>query len=185
MTGKSNKTVNRIDQAHKKEDLISDAPHKLHPRATTAAQNVAIRDAAKASPFSTAREIAAAAGVSVSASTIKPRLAKCELKSYVVAQRSRLFLSNRTARLNFAKKHPSWNTGDCKQSFFSDESVLTTRWDQKQPVWRPVDARYDPLYVQGVASSRRMAVNVWGTMFRYGFGVLQHIDGHLASDKVS
>ncbi|KAH6942154.1 hypothetical protein HPB50_001501 [Hyalomma asiaticum] len=50
MTGRSNKTVNRIIEAYRKEGRISDAPHKGHPRATTAAQDADILDAAKASP---------------------------------------------------------------------------------------------------------------------------------------
>ncbi|KAH8033104.1 hypothetical protein HPB51_007005 [Rhipicephalus microplus] len=61
MMGRSNKSVNRIIQAYKKERHVSDAPHKRHPRATTAAEDADIRDAAKASPFSTAREIGVAA----------------------------------------------------------------------------------------------------------------------------
>lgn len=183
MTGRSNKTVNRIIQAYKKEGRISDAPHKRHPRATTAAQDADILDAAKASPFSTAREIGAAAGVSASASTIKRRLAEGKLKSHVAAQKPRLSLSNRTARLNFAKEHVSWTTDDWKTVLFSDESTFTTRWDQKRRVWRPVNARYDPLYVQEVASSGRTAVNVWGAMSRDGLGVLHRIEGHLTSVK--
>ncbi|KAH7940995.1 hypothetical protein HPB49_008946 [Dermacentor silvarum] len=78
MTGRSNKTVNRIIQAYRKEGRIRDAPHKRHPRATTAAQDADILYVAKASPFSTAREIGAAAGVSASASTIKRRLAEVQ-----------------------------------------------------------------------------------------------------------
>ncbi|KAH8041013.1 hypothetical protein HPB51_013673 [Rhipicephalus microplus] len=127
MIGKSNKTVNRIIQAYKKEGRICDARHKRHPRATTAAQDADIRDAAKASPFSTTREIAAAAGVSASASTIKRRLAEGKLKSYVAAQKPRLSLSNRTACLNFAKEHASWKTDDWKTVHFSNGSRLVAK----------------------------------------------------------
>ncbi|KAH7937685.1 hypothetical protein HPB49_014677 [Dermacentor silvarum] len=76
MMGRSKKTVNRIIQAYRDEGRISDAPHKRHPRATTAAQDMAILDAAQASPFSTDKEIGAAAGVAASVSTIKRRLAQ-------------------------------------------------------------------------------------------------------------
>lgn len=117
MTGRSSKTVNRIIQAYRK-GRISDAPHKRHPRATTAAQAGDILDAAKASSFSTAREIGAAAGVSASASTIKGRLAEGKLKSHVAAQKPRLSLSNKTARLNFATEHDSWTTDDWKTVLF-------------------------------------------------------------------
>lgn len=50
-------------------------------------------------------------------------------------------------------------------------------------MWRPVNARYDPLYVQEVASSGRTAVNVWGAMSRDGLGVLHRIEGPLTSAK--
>lgn len=118
MSGRSNKTVNRIIQAYRDEGRISDAPHKRHPRATSAAHDVAILDAAKASPFSTAKEIGAAAGVSASVSTIKRRLAEGKLKSHVAAQKLRLSVSNKTARLNFATEHVSWTTDDWKTVFF-------------------------------------------------------------------
>ncbi|KAH6946346.1 hypothetical protein HPB50_012875 [Hyalomma asiaticum] len=183
MTGRSNKTVNRIIQAYRKEGRISDAPHKRHPRATTDAQDADILDAAKASPFSTAREIGAAAGVSASASTIKRRPAEGKLKSLVAAQKPRLYLPNKTACPNFAKEHISWTTDDWKTVLFSDESTFTTRWDQKQRVWRPANARYDPHYVQEVASSGRTAVNVWGAVSRDGLGVLHRIEGPLTSPK--
>ncbi|KAH8022698.1 hypothetical protein HPB51_001919 [Rhipicephalus microplus] len=112
MIGRSNKTVNRIIQTYKKEGCICDAPHKRHPRAKTAAQDADTRDAAKASPFSTAREIGAASGVSASTSTIKRWLPEGKLKSHIAAQKPCISLSNRTARLNFAKKHGSWTTDD-------------------------------------------------------------------------
>ncbi|KAH6926081.1 hypothetical protein HPB50_014107 [Hyalomma asiaticum] len=165
--GRPNKTVNRIIQAYRKEGRISDAPHKRHPRATTAAQDADIIDAAKASLFSTAREIGAAAAVSASASTIKRRLAEGKLKSHVAPQKQRLSLPNKTARLNFATEHVSWTADDWKT----------------QRVWRPVNARYDPLYVQEVAWSGRTAVNVWGAVSRDGLGVLHRIVGPLTSRK--
>ncbi|KAH9376044.1 hypothetical protein HPB48_018170 [Haemaphysalis longicornis] len=83
-------------------------------------------------PFSTAKEIGAAAGVSASVSTIKRRLAERKLKSHVAAQKPRLSVSNKTARLNFATEHASWTMDDWKTVLFSDESTFTTRWDQKQ-----------------------------------------------------
>ncbi|KAH7967757.1 hypothetical protein HPB52_002229 [Rhipicephalus sanguineus] len=171
MTGRSNKTVNRIIQAYRKEGRISDAPHRRHPRETTAAQDADNLDAAKASPFSTAREIGAAAGVSASASTIKRRLAEGKLKSHVAAQKPRLSLSNKTAQLRN------------RTLLFSDESTFTTHWDQKQCVWRPANSRYDPLYVQEVASSGCTAVNVWGAVSRDGLGVLHRVEGPLTSAR--
>lgn len=132
MMGRSNKTVNRIIQAYRDEGRISDAPHK--PRATPAAQDVDILYAAQVSPFSTAKEIGAGAGVPASVSKIK-RLAEGKLKSHVVAQKPRLSEANKTVRLNFTTEHGSWTTDDWKTVLFSDESTFTTRWNQKQRVW--------------------------------------------------
>ncbi|KAH7937911.1 hypothetical protein HPB49_017472 [Dermacentor silvarum] len=94
MTGRSNKTVNRIIQAYSDEGHISDAPHKRQPCATTAAQDMDILDAAQASPFSTAKEIGSAAGVSASMLTIKRQLAEGKLKSHVAAQKPHLSEEN-------------------------------------------------------------------------------------------
>lgn len=150
-------------------------------RATTAAQDADILNATKASPFSTAREIGEATGVSASTSTIKRRLAERKLKIHVAAQKPPCQTRRRvlTSQQNTS---PGPRT-TAKQYFFSDESTFTTRWDQKQRVWRPVDARYDPLYVQEVASSGRTAVNVWGAVSRDGLGVLHRIEGPLTSAK--
>ncbi|KAH7953426.1 hypothetical protein HPB49_008108 [Dermacentor silvarum] len=71
-----------------------------------------------------------------------------------------------TSRLNTPPG--PWTIGKLR---FSDESTFTTRWEQKQRVWRPVNTRYDLLYVQEVESSGRTAVNVWGTMSRDGLGI--------------
>ncbi|KAH7977694.1 hypothetical protein HPB49_003189 [Dermacentor silvarum] len=95
MMRRSNKTLNRIIQAYRDEGRISDTPHKRHPRATTAAQDMDILDAAQANPFSTAKEISAGAGLS-------PRLSE----------------ANETARLNFATEYVSWTTDDWKTPFF-------------------------------------------------------------------
>ncbi|KAH7941547.1 hypothetical protein HPB49_014813 [Dermacentor silvarum] len=110
--GDDHKTVNRIIQAYRDEGRISDAAHKRHPRATTAAQDIAILDAAQASPFSTAKEIGAAASVSTSVSTIKRRLVQGNLKSHVAAQKQRLSETNKPVRLNFATGRTSWTTDD-------------------------------------------------------------------------
>ncbi|KAH7958871.1 hypothetical protein HPB49_006108 [Dermacentor silvarum] len=74
---------------------MSDTPHKRQLRATTAAQDMDILDTAQASPFSTAKEISAAAGVSASMSTIR-RLAEGKLESHVAAQKPRLSEANET-----------------------------------------------------------------------------------------
>ncbi|KAH8033404.1 hypothetical protein MRX96_003190 [Rhipicephalus microplus] len=91
---------------------MSGAPPKRHRRATTAAQDADIHDATKANPFSTAKEIRVANGVSASTSTIKRPLAEVKLKSLVAAQMRHLSLSNRTARFNFTKEHVFWTMDD-------------------------------------------------------------------------
>ncbi|KAH6932502.1 hypothetical protein HPB50_006447 [Hyalomma asiaticum] len=80
-------------------------------------------------------------------------------------------------------QHVSCTMDDWKTVLFSDESTFTTRWDQKRRVWRPVNARYDPLYVQEIASSRRTAASVWGAVSRDGLGVLHRTEGPLTSAK--
>ncbi|KAH7971485.1 hypothetical protein HPB49_024642 [Dermacentor silvarum] len=103
------------------------------PRATTAAQDMDILDASQASPFSTAKEIGADAGVSASVSIMKRPLAEGKLGSHVAAQRPRLSEANETLRLNFATEYVSWTV---YLHVYLDNTL-----DQKQRVWRPVNVR--------------------------------------------
>ncbi|KAL3198753.1 hypothetical protein MRX96_044288 [Rhipicephalus microplus] len=72
----------------------------------------------------------------------------------------------------FASDHSTWNVDDWKQVLFSDELTFTTRWYQKRRVWQPVNTRYEPEYLQVVASSGRSTVNVWAVMSKDGLGPL-------------
>ncbi|KAH9373032.1 hypothetical protein HPB48_016695 [Haemaphysalis longicornis] len=150
LTGRSMNTVNRIIQAYRNEGRICDAPHDRRPRVTSAIEDEVLVAAAYANPFGTAQQHAHLAGVSASLTTLKRRLAEAGLRSRVV-QKPLLSDYNKAARVRFASEHSTWSVYDWKQVVFSDESTFTTRWDQKRRVWRPVNTRYEPEYIQEVA----------------------------------
>ncbi|KAH9365745.1 hypothetical protein HPB48_008061 [Haemaphysalis longicornis] len=185
LTGPSTNTVNRIIQAYRNEGRICDAPHDRRPRVTSAIEDEVLVAAAYANPFGTAQQHAQLAGVSASLSTVKRRLAEAGLRSRVAVQKPLLSDDNKAARLRFASEHSTWSVDDWKQVLLSDESTFTTRWDQKRRVWRPVNTRYEPEYVQEVASSGRTTVNVWAVMSKDVLGTLHRIEGSLTAEKYS
>ncbi|KAH9380496.1 hypothetical protein HPB48_014078 [Haemaphysalis longicornis] len=185
ITGRSTNTVNRIIRAYRNEERISDVLNDRRPRVTSAIKDEVLVAAAYANPFGTAQQHAQLAGVSASLSTVKRRLAEVGLSSRVAVQKPLLSDDNKAARLSFASEHSTWSVDDWKQVVFSDESTFTTRWDQERRVWRPVNTRYEPEYIQEVASRGRTmcTVNVWAVMSRDGLGALQRIESSLTADK--
>ncbi|KAH9364957.1 hypothetical protein HPB48_012965 [Haemaphysalis longicornis] len=125
---------------------------------TSAIEDEVLVAAAYANPFGTAQQHAQLAGVSASLSTVKRR---------------------------FASEHSTWSVDDWKQVLFSDESTFTTIWDQKRRIWRPMNTRYEPEYVQEVAPSGRTTVNVWAVMSKDGLCPLHRIEGSLTAEKYS
>ncbi|KAH9369373.1 hypothetical protein HPB48_017725 [Haemaphysalis longicornis] len=179
LTGRSMNTVTRIIQAYRNEGRICDAPHDRCPHVTSAIEDELLVAAAYANPFGTAQQHAQLAGVSASLTTVNRRLAEAGLKSRVTVQKPLLSDDNKAARLRFASEHCTWSVDDWKQVV-----LFAPRWDQKHCVWRPVNTRYKPEYIQ-VASSGRTTVNVWAVMSRDGLGALHGIGGSLPAEKYS
>lgn len=141
VTNRPLKTVNRIIQAYRKDRRIKDAPRKARPKVTTEDEDMAIVLAANDFPASTAQEIKQIAGVSaVSDKTVKRRLHSAGLKSRIAVQKPIVSAANKDRRLVFAREHEHWNE-EWKNVVFTDESTFSTRWDQRQRVWRPHNCR--------------------------------------------
>ncbi|KAH6944303.1 hypothetical protein HPB50_002651 [Hyalomma asiaticum] len=127
MTGKSNKTVNRIIQAYRKKA----ASATLHINGTLV-QRLLLRTPTSSTPRRQAPSV-------LPERSVRPLecLQARNNKTTASGRKPRLSLPNKTARLNFAKELVSWTTDASKTVLFSDESTFTTRWHQKQRVWRP------------------------------------------------
>ncbi|KAH6948092.1 hypothetical protein HPB50_022817 [Hyalomma asiaticum] len=131
------KTVNRIVQAFKKERRVKDAPHRRRPRATTADEDRALIAAVVVRPQTTVREALRELGIKACETTAKRRLAEAALRKRVACRKPLIRKTNQTKRLQFARDHENWTTSDWENVVFTDESSFTTRWDQRQRVWRP------------------------------------------------
>ncbi|KAH9367252.1 hypothetical protein HPB48_002318 [Haemaphysalis longicornis] len=185
LTGRSTNTVNGIIQAYRNEGRICDDPHDRRPRVTSAIEDEVLVAAAYTNPFGTELRHAQLAGLSQSLGTVKRMLAEARLRRRVAVQKPVLSDDNKAVRLRFVAEHSTWSVDDYKQVVFCDESTFTTRWDQRRRVWRPVNTRYEPEYIQEVASSGRTTVNVWAVMSRDGLAALHRIEGPLTAEKFS
>ncbi|KAH6947941.1 hypothetical protein HPB50_022117 [Hyalomma asiaticum] len=135
------KTVNRIVQAFKKERPVKDAPHRRRPRATTADEDRALITAVVVRQQTTVREALRELGIKACETTAKRRLAEAALRKRVACRKPLIRKTNQTKRLQFARDHENWTTSDWENVVFTDESSFTTRWDQRQRVWRPENSR--------------------------------------------
>ncbi|KAM7307395.1 putative transposable element tc1 transposase [Ixodes scapularis] len=183
LTGRSIATVNRIIQAYRDKRRLEDASHRRRPRVTTEKKDLQLVAAVAAIPFQSAREVLDTLGIDASARTERRRFAEAGLSSRRAAQKPLLSESNIRDRLQFAGSTKSGRGTTRGKVMFSDESTFTTQWNQRLRVWRPVNCRYDPQFVQEVAASGRTAVNVWDTVSREGLGPLLRIEGSLTSDS--
>lgn len=61
----------------------------------------------------------------------------------VAAQKPHLTTKQREERLNLARAFEHWTAEEWREVIFTDQSTFSTRSDQKQRVWRPLNSRYD------------------------------------------
>ncbi|KAH7932389.1 hypothetical protein HPB52_024659 [Rhipicephalus sanguineus] len=109
--------------------------------------------------------------------TIRSRMREAGLMNSVAAQKPHLTTKQRGERLNFARAFEHWTAEEWREVIFTDESTFSTRWDQQQRVWRPLNSRYLPGHIHSVLSSGRCSVSVWGAISRDGLGPLLRFEG--------
>lgn len=136
-------TINRICQAFRDDGRLWNLPRGHRQRATDSAKDLLIVQAAKEIPFITARQIKDSLNLSASMSTIRRRLHEKGLRSRVPPQKPALSEANKLARLAYAQEHATWTVEDWRCVIFTDESTFSTRWDQRQRIWRTDNARSD------------------------------------------
>ncbi|KAG0437484.1 hypothetical protein HPB47_017422 [Ixodes persulcatus] len=139
--GRPVKTVQRFIAAFRDDDgRLDDAPHRRHPRETTATEYRHILEAALGDPFRAARDIRDALELEISDTT-----------SPLLTER------HKQLRLGFAHSLQNWTVDYWTHVIFSDEAMFCTQLDQQRRVWRPDNFLYDPHFIQEVAASGRRA----------------------------
>ncbi|KAG0435572.1 hypothetical protein HPB47_018409 [Ixodes persulcatus] len=141
LAGRPLSSINRIVQAFGDDQRLENLSRGSRSKATTDDEDRMIVAAAVDDPTSTAKEIQAELNLQVSVKTIRNRLHEAGLRSRVPARKPLLSAVNRQKRLQFAYEHASWSLADCENVLFSDESTFTTRWDQRQRIWRADNTR--------------------------------------------
>lgn len=129
--------VNRILQAYRYAGRIENLPRGHRPRATTLEEDSQIVAASRRDPTLTAKEIRDKLNWTASPYVVRRRLHEGGLHSRVPVRKPLLSAINKSKRLAFAEEHVSWTVDDWRMVLFSDESTFTTRWDQRQRIWRP------------------------------------------------
>lgn len=133
--------VTRIVRAFREEARIRDAARSGRPRRTTEEEDRWIVAAACCDPFITAQEIREELGLQVSLTVIRERLRSVGLRSRIACQRPLLTQNHKRLRLEFATRHLSWTVDDWMNVVFTDESTISSKWDQQRRVWRLVCTR--------------------------------------------
>lgn len=139
--------INKVCQAFRDDGRLWNLPHGHSQRSTDSAKDLVIVQAAKKAPFITARQIKDSLNLSASMSTIRRWLHDKGLRSRVPAQKPALSEANKLARLAYAQKNAAWTVEDWRCVIFIDESTFSTRWDQRQRIWRTDNARSDILSI--------------------------------------
>ncbi|KAL3195815.1 hypothetical protein MRX96_015702 [Rhipicephalus microplus] len=108
----------------------------MKPRKTTEEEDPLIIAAVVKDPFSTTNKIKEELCLTLSLSAIRRRLRAGGLKSHVAARKPLLISEHRRKRSDFVRQHENWRAEDWQQVIFSDESTITSCWNQRLRVWR-------------------------------------------------
>ncbi|XP_075526326.1 uncharacterized protein LOC142558047 [Dermacentor variabilis] len=143
LTNRPLSTVNRIVRAYRKERRIKGHPRTGRPKVTNEDDDMNIVAASLDKPTASATEIKNTVGLlGVPNATVKRRLRAAGLRSRIAAQKPLVSVKNKGTRLAFARDHQQWTEEHWGKVVFTDESAFTTRWDQRQRVWRLENCRY-------------------------------------------
>ncbi|KAL1447109.1 hypothetical protein WDU94_001930, partial [Cyamophila willieti] len=116
--------------------------------------------------------------INVDDSTVRRRLQEVGLHGRRPSKKPLISTKNKKARLEFAKKHVTWEDADWSKVLFSDESKFNLlSSDGIKFVRRPVNERDNVKYQVPTVKHGGGSVMVWGCFSRSGVGPLVKIDG--------
>lgn len=148
-----------------------------------AAQEDDILNRIRENPFLTARNFARE--FRVDERTISSIFSRNGIACYTAARETKLTEDHRTIRIAYCRQMLElWDENRLRSIIFSDEKNFSTDVSWRRKVYRPVSARYEPIYVQTTQKSGRITNNYWGAIGYEGpMTNIIRIDGKFTSNK--
>jgi transposase len=160
-----------------------DSPRTGRKRKTTAEQDAAMVDEAKATKFTTPRRIKRKLGIDVSSRTIDRRLIEVGLFGRVARHKKKFSDEEKSKRLSFAQGYKKWSEDQWMHVLFADEKIFWGEgfWGQVF-VRRPKGEALNPDYCVD-QDPHPVKVNAWGCFCGRGLGYCyifnENMDGKL------
>jgi len=146
---------------------------------STDEEDALIVQIARDNPFASANKIKQELNIDLSRRRISDRILDAGLKSYKPARKTKLTQWHKDERSQWAEQKLFWREREWKKVAFSDESKFCMGHSGIQYVRRPMNCRYEEVYVCSVPNRSVANVMVWGAFSIIGYTDLIRIDGRL------
>jgi DNA-binding MarR family transcriptional regulator len=161
------------------------APGAGRHRISTVAEDEALLENVRNSPFTTAVCARNVTGFPGSIRTTRRRIKIGGLNNHVAANKTALTPRHMEARISFALEHLPKDEAYWSRLVFSDEKVFQSSHNGRIRVYRPRNSRFDQQYVQNTHRSGRFSINLWAWISVGSPGVMVHVEERLNSDVYS
>lgn len=175
-------TVQYIIKRYKETKCILNKKGRGRKRKTSAAVDRIIQRKIKAdrrkSASSVKEELEKELGITIHANTVRNRLHEVGLYGRVARKKPMVNKTNRTKRIQYAKKMLEHPFRYWQNVLWSDESKFNLFGsDGKVMVWRSTNEEFDPLCTVPTVKHQGGSVMLWGCFSRAGVGNLHFIEG--------
>jgi len=180
-------TISRILSRHRSRNIVDNLPRKGRPRLTSSRQDKRIVRMSKADPTLTCVDIAAGLmendNLNVSRMTIARRLSDAGLHGRRPAKKPFISAKNLRSRMEFARTHLHWTSGDWANVLFSDEKKFNLFGsDGINYVRRPSGERFNPRYTKPTVKHGGGCIMVYGAFSRNIIGPLIKISDTMTGE---
>jgi transposase/uncharacterized coiled-coil protein SlyX len=163
---------------------LQDQPRSGRKRKTTAVQDAAIMDEAKATKFTTPRRIRRKLGLDVSSRTIDRRLIEVGLFGRVARHKRKFSDEEIRKRMSFAQGYKRWTADDWMRVEFADEKIFWGEgfWGQVF-VRRPKGEALNPAYCVD-QDPHPVKVSAWACFSGHGLGYMYIFNENMDAKKL-